>query len=315
MTGSIPLQRFTYLQGLLANMDSDDMGLVVSQNAACTTSRPGVKSAERRVERRVSLEDSPKRSKTPIRGTTQTRSLGSSASPRARSDITFLQEVANAEFETISSQGNGQVSLVEFKTWMLRLLGKGEIAARRQLVEKVKAKLQRALMRAESLFALEAATTVNALKEALVKAAPLLSKHEIGLYRTRLAEMRRPFTIHLSTLAGDALDLNVSRSDLVGSIREAVAKHFGIEADRVTLATEAGCLKPDSAPLDGFIRPDVPVTIAFEEAEEHPMAGLQRLGNLLTLFTQDVQRTTAELHTACRKSELVRADIVHLLAS
>jgi len=305
-TGSIPRERFTYVQRLLPVLDSDTAGLSLS--GPVISSRRGSTT----VESKASIVDSPTRSAS---STTPRRSLTRSTNPRRSltpvSNIVFLNEVASTEFQMIAPLGCGQVSFAVFKAWILRLLGQGDIAARRDLLEQLNDKLRRALLREETLFALEVATTLSTLKAALVKATPVLSKQDVAPFQTRLAEMARPFPIRLSTLAGDGLDLDVSRSDLVGSIRGAVAKHFGVEAYRVALATEAGCLQPDSAPLDAFLGPAMPVTIAIEEAISPP----GEFERLLKLFTQDVQRTTAELQMGCRKSELIRADIVHLLAN
>lgn len=102
---------------------------------------------------------------------------------------------------------------------------------------------------------LEVAAAGPALEAALREAEEAgpdvaLDAEVVQGYQQRLTAWRAPFTVHVSTLSGGEVTLEVQRSETVGALRERVARGLGKQAYRVALASVERRLEPDSATLE-----------------------------------------------------------------
>lgn len=124
--------------------------------------------------------------------------------------------------------------------------------------------------RNECLSELAKAATEGKLSSAIEHASQVLEEEELKVHRVNLAEMQKPFMVHVMTFSGQNCSVEVSRSQSVGCLKKQVAEHFAVQAYRISLVCESDRLEPDSRLLEdcGVVSMDFQIA-AILGAEDH----------------------------------------------
>jgi hypothetical protein len=119
-----------------------------------------------------------------------------------------------------------------------------------QLLSQVVEQVQDARDRERHRENLKNATTVSALQKAMRAAEKFLRQKDIEPYVEALAQMQVPYTVYLTTLAGERHEVEVKRTQKIRSLRELASECFGINLYRVAMTYDEKPLEPDDATLE-----------------------------------------------------------------